>query len=48
MHLQTRREKVVEYTLNALHSLGFVVKGGDIPRLLGTTLTVETWGLIVG
>jgi hypothetical protein len=48
MHLlQTCRKKIVKYALKALHSLGFVVKGGDIPRLLGTTLTVETWGLMV-
>ncbi|PCH04123.1 Tetratricopeptide-like helical [Penicillium occitanis (nom. inval.)] len=38
--------KAVESVLKALSSLGFVVKGGEIPRLSHTALTVETWGLM--
>ncbi|KAF3391247.1 hypothetical protein F1880_007849 [Penicillium rolfsii] len=41
-----RHEKAVKFGLMALESLGFVIKGGDIPPISGAPLVVEKWGLM--
>lgn len=47
MHFyQNRPEKTVYYAIQALQSLGFVVKGSELSRLFGTPLTVEIWGMV--
>lgn len=39
--------KVVEWGLKGLESLGYVIHGGEIPCESGTTLKVTQWGLMM-
>jgi hypothetical protein len=39
-------KKAVEFGLVTLESLGFVIKGGNIPRILNAPLVVQKWGLM--
>jgi hypothetical protein len=39
-------EKAVEFGLKSLKSLGFVIKGGESPRVSDAPLIVERWGLM--
>lgn len=40
-------EKVVEFGLKGLESLGYVIEGGEIPCVPGATLKVTRWGLMM-
>lgn len=40
-------KKAVELGLKGLESLGYVIKGGDIPSVPGATLKVTQWGLMM-
>lgn len=44
---QNRPDKAIHFTLKALASLGYVIEGGDLPRTVGTPLTVRKWGLMM-
>lgn len=39
-------EKSVEFALKTLESLGFVIKGGNLPRVSNAPLVVKKWGLM--
>ncbi|CAG8907154.1 unnamed protein product [Penicillium egyptiacum] len=39
-------EKAVEFGLKSLESLGFVIKGGNIPQVSDAPLVVKKWGLM--
>lgn len=41
-----KHEKAVEFGIKSLESLGFVIKGGDIPHISDAPLVVERWGLM--
>ncbi|RJE27509.1 hypothetical protein PHISCL_00095 [Aspergillus sclerotialis] len=39
-------QKVIEFALKVLESLGYIIEGGDIPHTPGTRLIVKKWGFI--
>lgn len=39
-------EKAVQFGLMSLESLGFVIKGGNIPRVSDAPLVIQRWGLM--
>lgn len=41
-----KHEKAVKFGIKSLESLGFVIKGGDIPHIPGAPLVVQKWGLM--
>lgn len=41
-----KHEKAVKFGIKSLESLGFVIKGGDIPNNPDTPLVVQQWGLM--
>ncbi|KAJ5811052.1 hypothetical protein N7447_010568 [Penicillium robsamsonii] len=41
-----KREKSVEFGLKALESLGFIIEGGNLPRVSDVPLVVKQWGLM--
>ncbi|EED15712.1 hypothetical protein TSTA_051480 [Talaromyces stipitatus ATCC 10500] len=45
--LHEQSVKAAEFAVKTLHSLGFEVKGSDIPHVPGTALTVDKRGLMV-
>lgn len=41
-----KHEKAVKFGSKSLESLGFVIKGGDIPHISDAPLVVQKWGLM--
>ncbi|KAJ5364437.1 uncharacterized protein N7496_010150 [Penicillium cataractarum] len=41
-----KHEKAVKFGIKSLESLGFVIKGGDIPHISDAPLVVQKWGLM--
>ncbi|KAK2765676.1 hypothetical protein FQN54_008532 [Arachnomyces sp. PD_36] len=39
-------QKAIDFTLKTLESLGYIIKGGNLPHTSGMPLLVEKWGLI--
>lgn len=39
-------EKAIQFGLMTLESLGFVIEGGNVPRVSDTPLSVQKWGLM--
>jgi hypothetical protein len=44
--LQKRPVKAIDSALRVLASLGYVIEGGNLPRVSGTPLVVNQWGLM--
>lgn len=40
-------QKAIDFTLKTLESLGYIIKGGSLPRTSGMPLLVEKWGLMM-